>query len=350
MKWEEPKYSKKQVDKAGKAIANASATNMQAPKKDMEVFHNWRNSHIFPMRITLDSVKRAALKIDGNSISVRRLKRTSSIIEKLQREKTMQLSTMQDIGGCRIIMTTLDNINKLYEFLKKRKSCLGLYDEDNYIINPKISGYRSIHLMYKYNGSKNAFKNMRVELQIRTEIQHSWATAVEVIDTFTKQSLKSGKGEDKWLELFKLISVEFKKLEDNSVENNFIEYDFNKMCGLIKELKLFDRLRMFTISLHEITSKIKKLNPSKKEVYFLIDLDVKSMSGSYRIYTNKDLEKAVSHYNKLDEDYQTNSDRNIVLLSAKSLSEIKKGYPNYFADTEKFERNINKIISIHKNI
>ncbi len=39
-------------------------------------------------------------------------------------------------------------------------------------------------------------------MQIRTAVQHSWATAVEVVGAFTAQSLKSSQGNEKWLDFF----------------------------------------------------------------------------------------------------------------------------------------------------
>ena len=292
-KWEEPKYSKKRVDKAGDEIVKALHC-----QEDMDVFHNWRSAHTYPMQIMNYFLRDNSLYVDKNSIVVRRLKRAPSIIYKLRREPHMDLSRMEDIGGCRAILSTLNKVREL-------------------------------------------FVNMKVELQIRTKIQHSWATAVEVIDTFTGRSLKSGEGEEKWLRFFKLISIEFEKLESDSIRYDFNKDNFYEISNLVEELKIFDRLRMFTMSIHAIT---RRLKPSKKGVYFLIDLDIASMSGTYSIYSNNKFNEATNHYNKLDESCQTSNNRSIVLVSAKSLSELKKGYPNYFADTRNFEENVKKFL------
>lgn len=161
------------------------------------------------------------------------------------------------------------------------------------------------------------------------------------IDTFTGRSLKSGEGEEKWLRFFKLISIEFEKLESDSIRYDFNKDNFYEISNLVEELKIFDRLRMFTMSIHAIT---RRLKPSKKGVYFLIDLDIASMSGTYSIYSNNKFNEATNHYNKLDESCQTSNNRSIVLVSAKSLSELKTGYPNYFADTRNFEENVKKFL------
>ncbi|WP_305461543.1 RelA/SpoT domain-containing protein [Photobacterium leiognathi] len=68
---------------------------------------------------------------------------------------------------------------------------------------PKESGYRSYHLVYGYQNKKyEKLNGLQIEMQIRTAVQHSWATAVEVVGAFTAQSLKSSQGNEKWLDFF----------------------------------------------------------------------------------------------------------------------------------------------------
>lgn len=50
-------------------------------------------------------------------------------------------------------------------------------------------------------------------------MQHAWATAVETLGFFKKQSLKSSSGDAKWLVFFQLASAAFARVEgcaDNS--------------------------------------------------------------------------------------------------------------------------------------
>jgi len=54
---------------------------------------------------------------------------------------------------------------------------------------------------------------LRVELQIRTKLQHLWATAVETMGTFLGQALKSRQGSQDWLDFFTLISSAFSFIE-----------------------------------------------------------------------------------------------------------------------------------------
>jgi ppGpp synthetase/RelA/SpoT-type nucleotidyltranferase len=45
-------------------------------------------------------------------------------------------------------------------------------NEKNYIETPADSGYRSIHMVYKYDKGIELRKQCRVEIQIRTRLQH----------------------------------------------------------------------------------------------------------------------------------------------------------------------------------
>ena len=44
----------------------------------------------------------------------------------------------------------------------------------------------------------------KVELQLRTRLQHAWATANEIVGTFRREELKSGEGGPDWLRYFVL--------------------------------------------------------------------------------------------------------------------------------------------------
>ena len=75
---------------------------------------------------------------------------------------------------------------------------------------PKKSGYRSVHLVYSYQAESDddpLVDGLAVELQIRTQLQHTWATANEVVGTFLREDLKSGKGNPDWLRFFVLAGA-----------------------------------------------------------------------------------------------------------------------------------------------
>lgn len=344
MKWIEPKHSKNKVKKAGeyliKADVNSSEFNDAIP-----VFHNWRSAHAFPMQIMLDLLRKNSLRIDENSIAVQRLKRVISIYRKLMREKGMNLSRMEDIAGCRAVLDNVKYVKKVHMLLKNSRTKNILHRERDYISSPKESGYRGIHLIYKYNGSKSEYHGMAVELQIRSKIQHSWATAVEVVGAYTRQALKASTGDTMWLDVFKFISVEFSKLENCKIDERYIGVDtFQEMSERIDRLNLFERLRAFKVATKALTQ-----DKENGAGYFIVLLELDENLVSYTRFGKSQLDEATTYYDEQEKLYKDNSSKDVVMVSAGSVRDLKRAYPNYFADTSLFEKYLREVYKANKS-
>jgi ppGpp synthetase/RelA/SpoT-type nucleotidyltranferase len=59
----------------------------------------------------------------------------------------MTLSQMQDIGGCRAIVSSVADVRKLVRSYEKSDIKHSLTQKDDYIVSPKASGYRGVHLI-----------------------------------------------------------------------------------------------------------------------------------------------------------------------------------------------------------
>ncbi|MDY6953379.1 MAG: RelA/SpoT domain-containing protein [Thermodesulfobacteriota bacterium] len=270
MQWIEPEYSKEKVKKAGKFLI-AEKVDGHKFREAVPVFFNWRSAHAFPMQIMLDLLRKNAIRINKKALVVQRLKRVPSIFNKLFREKGMSLSRMEDIAGCRAVLNDTKEVKQLYNNLKNSRTKNILHRERDYISNPKESGYRGIHLVFKYNGSKEKYCGLFVELQLRTNIQHSWATAVEVVGTFTKQALKASYGEPVWLEFFKYASVEFAKLEKCPVDTKYDGIDtLKKLKKCIEILEIEKRLNAFNVAVKTISSR----SGTRGAGYYILFLDL----------------------------------------------------------------------------
>jgi putative GTP pyrophosphokinase len=114
------------------------------------VLANWRASHAYPIN-TFQALLRLKLKsIDKQALVAQRLKRSPSILAKLERFPEMQLARMQDIGGLRAVVSSMPRVRKLEDAYRNSTFKHRLVGFKDYINEPKPDGYRSVHLVYKY--------------------------------------------------------------------------------------------------------------------------------------------------------------------------------------------------------
>lgn len=336
-----PRYNTAEINKAGRML---NSTTPMAPE-DQEwmynVIDNWRISHWTPLvnfRIKLEG---KAKKIDPTCLISQRIKRLSSIKFKLGRFPTMTLFQMQDLGGCRAVMKDIKDVYKLYSAYKNSKTQSTLLRERNYIEYPKPSGYRSVHLIYQYKSDKKTeYNGQIIEIQLRTRLQHIWATSVETVDTILKQSLKASRGSAEWQRFFILMGSVFALKENCSIvpgtpatKSELI----NELRELSVRLRVRERLLMYsTIAEHANRGGI------AKNAYYLLELHpekhVISISGFHR----KALEKATNKY--LEVEKKLKSSEEAVLVSVEKFTQLRHAYPNYFLDTKEFIIKLDDII------
>lgn len=110
-----------------------------------------------------------------------RLKRTSSITEKLARQdlpftiRNIE-DHIHDVAGVRIICSYIDDIYTIAEALLRQDDII-LTGRKDYIANPKPNGYRSLHLIVKVPVFFAAQrKELYAEVQIRTIAMDFWAS------------------------------------------------------------------------------------------------------------------------------------------------------------------------------
>ena len=209
------KYSKTLINNAGDTLSKRN--DCMDESTAWEVLDYWRSMHQVPLHYISMNLARHAERIDRNALIARRLKRSPSIFSKLLREKDLTLRKMQDIGGCRAIVANVDLVTRLANSFRGSTQKHQFERVKDYISNPKPSGYRGIHLIYRFQSDdeKNSeYNGLRIEIQIRSKKQHLWATAVEIVGSITKQSLKSSKGGSDWYRFFQRMS-EAIALEEN---------------------------------------------------------------------------------------------------------------------------------------
>ncbi len=107
-----------------------------------------------------------------------RVKTPKSIIEKLERLNMSldDVNELTDIAGIRITCKYIQEAYEIYDLLNSRNDIKIVLVKD-YIKFPKPSGYRSLHLIVRYNAETiNGLQPVYMEFQIRTLAMHLWSS------------------------------------------------------------------------------------------------------------------------------------------------------------------------------
>lgn len=208
--------SKSQVNKAGRTLRRYMRGD-EVEREKVEGAIGVLVAHRAAFQVPLTKATmglRSMVKTEECRVDVsQRLKRTNTILDKLLREPTMQLGNMQDIGGCRAVLASIDELRRVEKRLRKRRPPL---DSNDYILNPRESGYRGVHVIVAYD-------DRPIEVQLRTRVMHEWAIAVERLGGRLDVDLKSGRGPEPVLALLSVISEAMALEEDgHRVEDDLV--------------------------------------------------------------------------------------------------------------------------------
>lgn len=337
-------YSMSQVTRAGDALKGEliwSDATADAIREIFRIANAWRESHAFPMRSVRHEIisRMGSLGLEG--VTAARLKRMRSIRKKL-RTITANLNQIQDLGGCRAILPSISDVRNLVS--ATRDSCKHrLFNEKDYVAEPKLGGYRCHHLMFQFRGTGRGepFDGRRIEVQIRTRLQHSWATAVEAVGLFRREDMKAGKGNPQWLRLFELMSAELAVAENCPQPNHLPEREerTREVRALDRELRAVDTLEQLRYAIRFTDTEWRVFDPK----YYRIEYDQVTSTVSVRPHFRPI--QGIHEYDMAEEpDNIAGSNRlNTVFVEADKIEDLKEAYPNYFGDVQVFCENLKRI-------
>lgn len=347
-----PKVSKSQINRAGKILAENKADG-SALEEAIAMIDAWRACHAYPINTFQATLRRKLKKFSNDPLVAQRLKRMPTIIQKIRINPKMQLARMQDIGGVRAVLNSVRDVYLLAEEYKdKSRFAHELVGEPrDYIKSPRDEdGYRSLHLVYKYcNPLAEEYNGLLLELQIRTKLQHSWATAVETMGTFLGQALKSRQGDKEWLDFFALVSSAFASIENTELlprHDNLSQKEiFRAVAKMSDELKVLEKIKGYSVAVNEISKK------GSSEIgwsYHLIILNSIEKTVQIKPYKRGSIKQATEDYARVEEEAARGGKIEAVLVSAGPLSALKRAYPNFFLDIRDFVNHIEWIIAESK--
>ncbi|MBY8292911.1 RelA/SpoT domain-containing protein [Vibrio fluvialis] len=350
------RYSKKKIDKAADDIRHGikGAERIEA----IEKIQNYREFHLYPLMLLKNHLARTAKKISPDVIVARRLKRLPTIIDKLERPtldgssaNEIKFTRMQDIAGCRAIVRSPKQLWALKKRLERSRCVHKIIRTKDYLSEPKPSGYGGLHLIYKcYNGldEEHPWKGSLVEVQLRTELQHAWATSLEIIDTLEGIALKTSlKNHEEWREFFylagKLVAHKegFCVMEDNNLWAVSIKCQY-----LAVSLEVWHKLSKYEIAMRLTTdSDVVPTQELNKNGLFLIRITHESVKNQdfkvdVQAFSSEEASLALETLNEseLSDEYLI-----AVLVSAEGVRSLKQAYPNYFGATGLFREFLNYV-------
>jgi len=202
---------------------------------------------------------------------------------------------------------------------------MGYHRVKDYMAAPKESGYRGIHVMCRNDADFYGYKNLDVEVQVRTLKQHGWATAVEIYDLITGASLKSGGGTQEQKRFFQLAS---ELMNDDSANT----------ATAIAELKALDDKLGVLSTLREATDSMYFVHDGDIEISrsdsCLVAVDLGVQQISIEIFSSDNESEAADRYTELE---STEEEGFVYLLArAGSLDDLRHAYPNYYSDISAF--------------
>lgn len=358
MAWAQRKHSKEDINRAAKLYVQLVSTKLSSEwtddewlqyDRDMTVINNWRSCHAYPMNILQMNLRRAVAKVDPTAIVAQRTKRRISIVLKLLRRPNMKLTQMQDIGGCRGILKSAQAVQAVDRFYATRSRAKHkIIHRDDYIAEPQVTGYRGIHLVHRFfsdGGAGAHYNDLKIEMQLRSQYQHAWATAVETTGTFIGEDLKAGQGSPEWLRFFQLMGSVIavrerlplvpgtpEKLSELRTELDEYTYKLNVENRLLGYADTLQRMEQQAESAH----------------YYLLKLDPATQQLTITGFKLDEQEKAQAAYAEAERQMRDKPGMDAVLVSVPSLAELPKAYPNYFADTRVFIALLKQALSGHQ--
>ncbi|WP_305952163.1 hypothetical protein [Emticicia oligotrophica] len=307
-------FTKGEVDRLGHKIRQFS---ISMDDETLIELQNYRTSHKDALSQTFTILCELTKKIHPRLIVTFRIKRFESIIGKLERYPEMRFSRMWDIAGCRCIVRNDNDVYKLKRLIEDNQA-LEIVKEYDYIKNPQEDGYKSLHLFVKHVSNDKI-----VEVQLRNQVNHNWATLVEITDFLFDSRLKEYGENKELLRFHKLLS----KIENLTVEDKY------EIAKIITKYNYFEKLsEVFSRNYLSVRRQWFELESQTNHKYFLIETRKDDIP---KIESFANFQFAENKYFNV---YKTSQNANIVLthLQTPNYNQISIAYSNYILTFHSF--------------
>ncbi len=324
-------YTKSQIDRAGRFLLDdPTDINIDEYISADSIVDDYRQIHLQPLTEINLKLQEYLFDFKTEYYIAQRLKRKPQIIRKLKRF-SVRLTQLQDIAGCRIIFNSNIDIDRFIASLTI-SSKRGRYFIIDRIVDYREkgrddSGYRAVHIILKRN-------NIRIELQLRSRIQHYWAESIERTSIIYGFSLKEGEGNSIVIDYFKKTSDAFYYLENNQNPNQSLINDLDdlrdKSETIISKSDKYNILDSY-VNDGVIKSMISRESLSKTNFNnWLIVFDWKNGSFISWEMITKDPIQSISRYSDNEKRYPYTDGFEVVMIGSSNVATIRKTHSHYF--------------------
>lgn len=316
-------YTKGQIDRLGVTIRLEGKIQSEKTLKDLQ---DYRTSYKDSLSEIFKILCELSQGVRKEAIVTYRIKRIDSIVNKLMRKPEMRFSRMWDVAGCRCILKNDSQVEKLKNKIKEK---LEIVKENDYITEPKEDGYKSLHLYVRQPNCEST-----IEIQIRNQRDHNWATLVEITDLLFDTKLKEY-GNNRNLLRFHFLLSNYAVLSIS---------ERKELAKILKKYNYFDKLsEVFTRNYLLVRKQWYDIEIKQQHNYFLIESNKNEVPkiDSFSNYAEAE--------NKYFSIYKDRQNANIVLthVLTPNYNTISTAYSNYILTYHSF---MDESISIIQNL
>lgn len=211
--------SKTQIDRLGDRLRKGNIT-----AEDLQLLDEYRRSFSNAYEIIVGTIRQKL----GLEPTGRPAKSTTSISEKLLRE-SIRLTQMQDIAGCRLIVSDIAEQEHVVASLAEEFPHSIIVDRRQ----KPSHGYRAVHVVASHD-------HRLVEIQVRTALQQLWAELCEKLADLIDPAIKYGGGEEYVTVLLTTASegiIEHEERESRVLKMQNVVNDMLSATGLTEQLR-----------------------------------------------------------------------------------------------------------------
>lgn len=321
--------SKTKIDKAGKILSDVEREYDELALELDYVFEEFRSSHLVPLTQLTLSLQEWLQTYGQHYYVAQRLKRKPQILRKLRRF-SVRLTQLQDVGGCRIVVDNNEAVDGLVSFLRDKLTSSGEYtidrETDYRDWGRDDSGYRAYHIILTTGG-------VRLELQLRSQLQHYWSESIERTSVIYGYRLKENEGDPEVLKYFKLFSDAL----------HFLEQE--KKLASDKEIELQNSRELAEAIINQASPKslasyvneniIKTMSEAEKNLQGSLNnwiLVFDWNDGNFVTWdlVGRDPTEATKAYAEYEAQYREEDKYEVVMIGSSEISSVKHTHSHYF--------------------